>query len=372
MPVTALSRQREREEKRKQKLRRSKNKKKSHKNKVEKTKVAALLTEEDKNMLARWNRMQQAESKSRKQEEASHRLDSDSSIQFGATAAPVKSEHQSIGDPKQSEAVQFPSAFNPGGSGTGSTRKAQRTPIILDESPKFGATTDIDSSSFFDQIQSLNPDGYPQSPDFLSQLDLPSGNSLFASFAMNGTSSSGRLGLGGDTSPQGLLFESSLQSTSPAVPFMPMFVSTSSRNRSDSDVFRSPSPRSPKQQQLLYRSPADRQTPSPPTHIPSPPSCLQQSPPDYNTAGTSARANPVGPVPVNPLPTSNTRATSQDPHLRRQRESMSSDISTIIRQLSRSGVEDSLSSILSVPLPCHTQGRWWRVWSESRPGGVHD
>ena len=55
-------------------------------------------------------------------------------------------------------------------------------------------------------------------------------------------------------------------------------------------------------------------------------------------------------------PTNNTRA-SQDPHLaRRQRDSMSSDISTIIRQLSRSGVDDSLSSILSVPLPVTPKG----------------
>ena len=64
MPITALARQREREQKRRQKLRRSQERQRKGKGKSKKNgqnlEVArsVLLTEEDRNMLERWNKMQ--------------------------------------------------------------------------------------------------------------------------------------------------------------------------------------------------------------------------------------------------------------------------------------------------------------------------
>eukprot|EP00057_Strongylocentrotus_purpuratus_P017287 XP_011671761.1 PREDICTED: mitogen-activated protein kinase 7 [Strongylocentrotus purpuratus] len=270
MPVTALSRQREREEKRKQKIRRSmKKKKKNRHDKEEKKQPPALLTEEDKNMLERWNRMQQKNAAAAKsQDESSRRVKSESDAPYEPAA-----KTQLPNDPKRSDVdvVQYSTKFDPADTSSGNVLKGLRVSATLMESPKFGATA---SPTLFEEISSLNPTSYLQSPDYLSQLDLPSGNSLFAS-----------------GSPYGV------------VP------------------------------------------------IPSPPSCLQQSPPDYRS--TTSQANPAGSLNNH---TSTTANRSQNPALVRRHDSTSSDITNIIRQLSRSVVEDTLPSLLSVPLPVTPKG----------------
>nr|XP_054749222.1 uncharacterized protein LOC129254733 [Lytechinus pictus]XP_054749223.1 uncharacterized protein LOC129254733 [Lytechinus pictus] len=352
MPVTALSRQREREEKRKQKMRRSMKKKKNRNDKEEKNVPPALLTEEDKSMLERWNRMQQKEATaSKSQDESSRRVKSESDVPYEPAA-----KSQVPNNPKRSDVVQYSIKIESDVSSRNDSKSFKVSGSLM-ESPKFGATA---SPTLFDEISSLNQESYPQSPDYLSQLDLPSGNSLFGSvspYSLNvestsetGNSSQNRMPLGATCGPQEeLQFNSTLQATNQqTMPFSPMFVATS-RNRSGSDVFLSPK-KSPKQQ-FLYRSPADRQTPSPPSHIPSPPSCLQKSPPDYRS--TTAQANPVG---LFNNQTTSLAGQSQDPSVGRRNDSTSSDITTIIRQLSRSVVEDTLPSLLSVPLPVTPKG----------------
>ncbi|XP_071486799.1 uncharacterized protein [Diadema antillarum] len=366
MTVTALSRQREREEKRKQKLRRSMKKKKMRQSTTEKQEPAVLLTEDDKNMLERWNRMQQSSEPENTRE---NKGGDTSSIQAKSVGAADGSHHVPTEIPKQVDSVQFPGNFKVASGGdVSNVRKTVRSPVLLAESPKFGATTDEDSNGFFVQLSPLNHGSYPpESPDFLSELDLPSGSNIFssvASFPLNIGATGGeaaapqgantmRMGTTHD-GQGGTAFAAALPtSTSQPMPFMPMFVSTSSRQRSGSGVF--VSPKSPNQQ-LLYRCPADRETPSPPSHIPSPPSCLQQSPPDYAGTSKTTTANTAGMRTVDAVPHTMGAAPAQNPAAERRHDSTSSDISTIIRQLSRSMVEDPIPSYLSVPLPVTPKG----------------